>query len=183
MKQRRQVRLVKAVCVLSMFGLVAFQATATTDAKEKKGDTEVRETSNITWQFYSSINEETIKEAVSKHEDNPFSPNIGVLKQLFHSKVFKRDQISAGDMSAVLQIRKPKIYSSVCSIEKYYNKKRKKKQLNEQDCQDFEHVLRVAISTIDEPDTELFENHLAENKKKTEQQINLYKKVTLTKLY
>ena len=148
-----------------------------------KPTTNFQNSDNSTWEFYCAINEQILGKQKDNHKKNPFSPTIGALQQLYKTLSLKRNQLGVGDMSATVSIRKPLIYDSVRNIEKYYSKKRKQQKLTLEDKADLEHILRVAIATLDLADHGNFEVHIGINRKCVECQIDLYQKVILQSIY
>ncbi len=136
-----------------------------------------------TWEYYSTVNEAELDNLCASYQNTKFTPKISALRELMKATYLKKDQVSSGDASTTIQIKHPKIYSSVRSIEKYFTKKSKQKQLTTEDLDSYAHVLRVAISLVDIDDLDAFEELLTESKKDVKNQITLFNEVKLVEIY
>ena len=88
-----------------------------------------------------------------------------------------------GDPTIRTMIRKPAVYNSVKNIEKYYKKRVKDNSFSEADRAQFEHVIKVAISSLDTEETEEFEEALQSAKKDAVKQLAVFDAVLLTSVY
>ena len=120
-------------------------------------ENKVAEENDYRWEFLLSVKDDFSAEEYQHAEKSSFGKELGCLLNLYESSSVKKEQVVEGDPTIRTMIRKPAVYNSVKNIEKYYKKRVKDNSFSEADRAQFEHVIKVAISSLDTEETEEFE--------------------------
>lgn len=195
--QRQSVKriIMKTICILSIvlsgmlfsFPGVA-QDLASAGPVEKNvyvpgTENKVAEENDYRWEFLLSVKDDFSAEEYQHAEKSSFGKELGCLLNLYESSSVKKEQVVEGDPTIRTMIRKPAVYNSVKNIEKYYKKRVKDNSFSEADRAQFEHVIKVAISSLDTEETEEFEEALQSAKKDAVKQLAVFDAVLLTSVY
>ena len=121
-------------------------------------ENEMTKSDNYRWEFLLSVKGDFSAEDYQQAVKTGFGKELGCLIHLYET-------------------------STVKNIEKYYKRRLKSDSFSEADREAFEHVMKVAISSLDTEETEEFEQALQETKKDPEKQIAVFQSVLLTSVY
>ena len=146
-------------------------------------ENEMTKSDNYRWEFLLSVKEDFSAEDYQQAVKTGFGKELGCLIHLYETSTVKKEQVVEGDPTIRTMILKPTVYNSVKNIEKYYKRRLKSDSFSEIDREAFEHVMKVAISSLDTEETEEFEQALQETKKDPEKQIAVFQSVLLTSVY
>ncbi|MGL5682530.1 MAG: hypothetical protein ACRDDZ_05655 [Marinifilaceae bacterium] len=135
------------------------------------------------WYLFSAIDEGELDKMAQKTKNGMFSAKITVLQALYRKYTFSTDKLNSTDATSVGAIRKPIVYAAVRNIEKHYQKQLRQKKLTDKDINNFEHVLRVAIATLDVADFGDFEVSIATDRECPVCQIEKFMQVRLQSIY
>lgn len=122
---------------------------------------------NVKWEFYASTEQTVSKE----------------LNELFDDIYVQKEEVVPGDPNKRTVIRKPDIYYTVRSLDKYIKKATKKGDYTPSESEKLRvHLYQVALAAIDS-DTDSFESSLRKYKKDQPGQLMLFQRVSLKSVY
>lgn len=124
-------------------------------------------TDNVKWEFYASTEQTSSKE----------------LNEQFDAIYVQKEEVVPGDPNKRTVIRKPDIYYTVRSLDKYIKKATKKGDYTLAESEKLRaHLYLVALAAIDS-DTDSFEVSLRKYKKDQSRQLILFQRVSLKSVY
>ncbi|MGL4779718.1 MAG: hypothetical protein ACRCXN_02640 [Bacteroidales bacterium] len=124
-------------------------------------------TDNVKWEFYASAEKASSKD----------------LNEQFDAVYIQKEEVVPGDPNKRTVIRKPDIYYTVRSLDKYLKKATKKGEYSLDECEKLRtHLFQVALAAIDS-DTDSFELNLRKYKKDQQSQLILFQRVSLKSVY
>lgn len=133
------------------------------------------------WEFNSALTD-YLDHSFAKADKQIFGKEIACLLALLDEKYIRKEQIAIGDPALHTNILKPVIYNSVKNLVRYYKQKSQNNALSTPDCEQLNHVVKVALACLEE-DTSDFEKALKKNRKKPDQQLDCFNRVRLTNIY
>lgn len=133
------------------------------------------------WEFVLALDDYT-NHAYAKAHATSFGRDIACLLSVMNERYLRKLQVVGGDPSTSTQIQKPAIYNAVKKIEKHYRAKARKSALTRIDVATFEHVIKVAIASLEEDSTD-FEAALKKCGKNTGELIRIFQRVKLNNIY
>lgn len=158
--------------------------TGKSSDKNEATSVETEAKAGYKWEFYSIVPDSFDESIIQNAEENNFGQRVACLKTLVEKYYISKEEIVPGHPAMRTMIRKPNIYNTVRKVEKHLKKEVKKGNLSlQQATNELTHVLEVAISAVDEPDTHSFESSLNESKGSVNEQINVFKQVKLNYFY
>lgn len=135
------------------------------------------------WNFVLTHNAEFSAEEIADNT-HVLGGEIGCLMQLLKSRYIKKEEIMPGDPQTRTVIRKPSIYASVQSLDKYFKKEVKATRIQEQDAKTIlRNVILTALAALDAPASESFEDALSDRRKDAGKLLEIFDQVKLSNLY
>ena len=135
----------------------------------------------IRWEFMLALNAD--KKEFSNNNFF-FGKESSWLKDVIKDEFITREVVVPGDPTTRSVIRKPSIYQSVNTLEKYLKKQVNDKRMDkEQATATFLNVQRIALAALTSDDTNSFEDALQADRKNPDKLLLLFEQVSLISIY
>ncbi|MGL5317260.1 MAG: hypothetical protein ACRC9Q_00945 [Bacteroidales bacterium] len=148
--------------LITLIGFMVNSGSIKAEGKDAEADNE-----NMKWEFYASLEQTSSKELI----------------QQFEAMYVQKEEVVPGDPNKRTVIRKPDLYYTTRSLDKYLKKAAKKGEYTSTECEKLRaHLFQVALAAIDS-ETESFESNLRKYKKDQPHQLMLFQRVSLKSVY